>query len=98
MKIADNDDIGQKSKAIGQQERSIAQAVIDNVDVTIETYLGATSMTVAELNALKPGGVIALGAGLNDLVELRVNGVTIAHGELVAVGDRFGVRITAVAP
>ena len=43
------------------------------------------------------GGIVALEAGLNEMVELRVNGVTIAHGELVAVGDRFGVRIVKVA-
>ena len=73
-------------------------ALIENVDVTIETYLGATSMTVAELNALQSGSVVTLGAALNALVELRVNGVTIAHGELVAVGDKFGVRVTSVSP
>ena len=71
--------------------------LFENVDVTVETFVGETKMTLAQLNALKAGGVIALEASLNEMVELRVNGVTIAHGELVAVGDRFGVRIVKVA-
>jgi flagellar motor switch protein FliN len=72
--------------------------LIDAVGVTVETYLGSASMTVAELNALQTDGVVTLDAALNALVELRVNGVAIAHGELVAVGDKFGVRITSLAP
>src|SRR5262245_16206190 len=73
-------------------------ALVSNVDVAIETFIGGASMTIGELNALQPGGIVALTAALNELVELRVNGVTIAHGELVAVGDKFGVRITSLAP
>jgi len=76
----------------------LSNAVIENVDVTIETYLGATSLTIAALNQLRAGSVIALDAALNEVVELRLNGVCIAHGELVAVGDKFGVRITAISP
>ena len=71
--------------------------LLDSVDVRLETFVGETRMTLAQLNALKAGGIVALEAGLNEMVELRVNGVTIAHGELVAVGDRFGVRIVKVA-
>ena len=87
-----------------KDERSIAGgsprfgSLLDAVDVRVETFLGETQMTVAQLNALKAGGVITLDAPLSELVELRVNGVTIAHGELVTVGDQFGVRITSVAP
>jgi flagellar motor switch protein FliN/FliY len=73
-------------------------ALIQNVDVTIETFLGRTRVTVADLNALLVGSVVKLDATLNQPVELRVNGVTIAQGELVAVGDKFGVRITSVVP
>lgn len=72
--------------------------LIDAVGVTVETFLGATKMTVAELTAMQAGGVITLDTALSGLVELRVNGVAIARGELVAVGDKFGVRITSISP
>lgn len=72
--------------------------LVNNVDVVLETYLGATSMTIGQLNALEPGAVVTLDCPLNTEVELRVNGAVVANGELVAVGDKFGVRITALAP
>ncbi|MBC7768234.1 MAG: FliM/FliN family flagellar motor switch protein [Phycisphaerales bacterium] len=77
---------------------SLRANLADNVDVAIETFLGGANMNIGELNALLAGGVVTLDCALNALVELRVNGVPIAHGELVAVGDKFGVRITTLAP
>lgn len=76
----------------------LPDSVVDNVDVALETYIGAATMRVGELKALETGAVVTLGSPLNALVELRLNGVTVAHGELVAVGDRFGVRITTLTP
>jgi flagellar motor switch protein FliN len=73
-------------------------SLIDAVGVTVETYLGGAHMTVAELNALPNGALITLDQALNAFVELRVNGLAIARGELVAVGDKFGVRIVALSP
>jgi flagellar motor switch protein FliN/FliY len=81
----------------GQSTR-LLNTLIDHVDVTVETYVGSSRLSIAELNALKTGSVLPLDAGLNDMVEVRVNGVVIAYGELVAVGDKFGVRITAITP
>jgi flagellar motor switch protein FliN/FliY len=85
-------------KAPARGALRLPESVVDNVDVALETYLGGAVMRVAELKALETGGVVTLDSNLNALVELRLNGLTVAHGELVAVGDRFGVRITALAP
>jgi flagellar motor switch protein FliN/FliY len=75
----------------------INPALIDSVEVSLEAYLGEARLTVGELGALKPGSVLALDSGLDRAVELRLNGVSVARGELVAVGDRFGVRLTEIA-
>ncbi len=71
----------------------INKKLIDNVGVTLEAFLGEARMTVAELTSLKEDAVVPLEAALNHAVELRLNGVPVGRGELVAVGDRFGVRI-----
>lgn len=71
--------------------------LIDNVGVTLEAYLGGARMTVAELTNLKSDSVVSLDAALNQAVELRLNGVPVARGELVAVGDKFGVRLVEMA-
>jgi len=67
--------------------------LIENVSVALEAFLGGARMTVAELTALKEGAVVPLDAPFNQAVELRLNGEPVARGELVAVGDKFGVRL-----
>jgi flagellar motor switch/type III secretory pathway protein FliN len=52
---------------------------------------------VGDLSALDVGDVFTLDAKLGDPVELRLNGVAIAHGELVSMGEHFAVRIEKVA-
>ena len=75
----------------------IDQQLIANVEVSLEACLGSTVMTVGELMALKTGDTVAIDAALNRDVELKLNGVTVARGELVAVGTKFGVRLLEVA-
>jgi flagellar motor switch protein FliN/FliY len=52
---------------------------------------------VAELAALRDGAVVPLDAPLSQAVELRLNGVAVAKGELVSVGDRFAVRLLEIS-
>jgi flagellar motor switch protein FliN/FliY len=79
------------------EQAKINRALIDDVEVSLEAWLGEAKLKVADLSALSEGSVIPLQSGLNQAVELRLNGVSIARGELVAVGDRFGVRLTELA-
>jgi flagellar motor switch protein FliN/FliY len=76
---------------------SLESAILRNVNVTLKVRLGELSLSVQELLALRAGSVVKLGAQLNDLVELRLNDQVVARGEVVAVGDNFGVRIVEVA-
>ena len=86
-----------KTDTAAPSSRTLAARMIDDVEVEIEAFVGGTRMTVAELGALKPQSVVTLDAPLNQAVELRLNGVVIGQGELVAVGDRFGVRLSEIA-
>lgn len=84
-------------KPRGEEAAGINRKLIDNVAVSLEAFLGEARMTVAELAALDKDSVVPLGATLNQAVELRLNGVAVARGELVAVGDNFGVRLTEIS-
>lgn len=79
------------------RSKGINRALIDNVGVSLEAFLGDARMTVAELLDLKVDSLLLLGATLNQAVELRLNGVPVAKGELVAVGDNFAVRLTEIS-
>ena len=74
----------------------VDRELIDKVEVKLEAHLGTATMTVAELSQLGPDSIVALDTGLGAKVAVRLNGTTIAWGEIVAVGDKFGVRLTDV--
>ncbi len=58
---------------------------------------GRATSQVGDILALKEGAVLTLDAALNAPFDLMLGDTLIARGELVAVGDQFGIRITQVA-
>ena len=67
------------------------------VQVSLEARLGRADLTVEAMMALNAGAVVTLETGLADQVDLYLNDKLIARGEIVAVGDRYGVRIVDIA-
>lgn len=67
--------------------------LIGSVEVVLEAVLGSVTMSVTELMKLEKGSSIMLESSLERDVELRLNGIAVARGELVAVGEHYGVRI-----
>src|SRR5262245_42921930 len=68
--------------------------ILDEIKVTLEVQLGVAEISAARLFELRQGAVVPLQCSVSDLVEIRLNRNTIARGEIVAVDDCFGVRIT----
>ena len=71
--------------------------IIGAVEVVLEAYLGLTTIAVADLMKLKVGSSLILDSSLDRDVELRLNGVAVARGELVSIDDQYGVRILEIA-
>lgn len=76
----------------------IDAGLLRGVRLSLEAILGRTSMTAEDLMSLENGSLVTLETTLADHVELHVNDALIARGEIVAVGDNFGVRIVEIAP
>jgi flagellar motor switch protein FliN/FliY len=72
-------------------------AIFKDVRVQLRARLGEATLTVEDLLALKAGSVVTLDSPLNAPVELRLNASVVARGEIVAVGEHFGLRIVDVA-
>ena len=73
--------------------------LLQDVDVKLSVEIGSTSLTLRELLALGEQSVIELDRQANELLDVFVNGTLIGRGEVVTVGERFGVRMTElVAP
>jgi len=56
--------------------------------------IGSTRLTLRELLALGESSVIELDRQAGDLLDVFVNGTLIGRGEVVTVGERFGVKMT----
>ena len=68
-------------------------SLIGHVEVSCEAVLGNGTITVTQLEALRAGDTVPLDRSPADLVDVRVNGRTIARGEIVTLGDRFAIRL-----
>jgi flagellar motor switch protein FliN/FliY len=70
--------------------------VLLDVPVTLQLEVGRARVPIRNLLQLNPGSVIELERGAAEPLDVYVNGTLIAHGEVVVVNDRFGVRRTDV--
>lgn len=70
--------------------------VILDVPVSLSLEVGRTRMPIRNLLQLNRGSVVELERGAGDPLDVYVNGTLIAHGEVVVINDRFGVRLTDV--
>ena len=68
--------------------------LLQDVDVKLTVEIGSTQLTLRELLALSESSVIELDRAANELLDVFVNGTLIGRGEVVTVGERFGVRMT----
>lgn len=71
--------------------------LVRNVKVKAAVLLGETEVSVGRLFDLRSGDVLELQRGTDEPVELQLEGKLVARGELVAVGDHLGLRITEIA-
>jgi flagellar motor switch protein FliN len=67
-----------------------------DVPVELAVEIGRTTMTIRQTMALAPGSVVILDRMAGEPVDLLVNGKRIARGEVVAIDEEFGLRITEV--
>ena len=71
--------------------------LVGHIPVTMSAVVGSVSISVERLFALKKGEVLEMNETLDAPLTLMLNGKPVARGELVAVGDNFGIRITELA-
>lgn len=77
------------------QTNASVDFVLD-VPMTVEAVLGMTDLTVREVLEVGPGSVIELDRAYGEPVDLFLNGRLVARGDVVIIGDNFGVKITEI--
>ena len=71
--------------------------VLENIEVKLTVEVGSTEIKIRDLLRLNEGSVVELDRLAGDPLDILANGTTIAKGEVVMVGERFGIRFTEVA-
>lgn len=70
--------------------------VIMDIPVNIAMEVGSTEIAIRNLLQLNQGSVIELDRLAGEPLDVKVNGTLIAHGEVVMVNEKFGIRLTDV--
>lgn len=70
--------------------------VILDIPVTIAMEIGRTRISIRNLLQLNQGSVIELDRLAGEPMDVLVNGTLVAHGEVVVVNEKFGIRLTDV--
>ncbi|MBK1735676.1 flagellar motor switch protein FliN [Halorhodospira abdelmalekii] len=78
----------------GEEEGNID--VILDIPVTLSMEIGRTQISIRHLLQLNQGSVVELDRLAGEPLDVMVNGTLIAHGEVVVVNERFGIRLTDV--
>ena len=70
--------------------------VLNAVMVRVSAHVGSCKMTISDVLKLGSGSLIQLDRQAGAAVDLLVNGRAIARGEIVAIDDRYGLRVTEI--
>ena len=80
---------------ITQEEKKKLDTILD-IPVNISMEVGRSQISIRNLLQLNQGSVVELDRVAGEPLDVLVNGTLIAHGEVVVVNDKFGIRLTDV--
>ncbi len=86
----------EEADGIAGGDEDVNLDVILDVPVTLSMEIGRTKINIRNLLQLNQGSVVELDRYAGEPMDVLVNGTLIAHGEVVVVNDKFGIRLTDV--
>lgn len=70
--------------------------VLLDVPLSMSLEVGRSKLSIRDLLQLNQGSVVELDRGAGEPLDVMVNGTLVAHGEVVVVNEKFGIRLTDV--
>lgn len=83
------------SERLGEEQAQNLDLIM-SVPLEVSVEIGRTTRKVEEILAFSKGTLVVLDKLAGDQVDVFVNGLCVAHGDVVVIDDNFGVRITEV--
>ena len=94
VQVAELDELEDDSQITPTEKRKL-DTILD-IPVTISMEVGRSHISIRNLLQLNQGSVVELDRVAGEPLDVLVNGTLIAHGEVVVVNDKFGIRLTDV--
>ena len=91
---AEFQDLASNGNALSTGEPNLN--VILDIPVTLSMEIGRTEVPIQDLLALNRGSVVELDRLAGEPMDVLINGTLIAHGEVVVINEKFGIRLTDV--
>ena len=89
------DELKDTTAPLSAEEHARLDSILD-IPVTISMEVGRSKINIRNLLQLNQGSVVELDRIAGEPLDVLVNGTLIAHGEVVVVNDKFGIRLTDV--
>lgn len=104
-KTVDETPTSEKSEQIETSDKGLSPEnsavnnlrVLENIEVRLTVEVGNTEIKIKDLLRLNEGSVVELDRLAGEPLDILANGTKIAKGEVVMVGERFGIRFTEVS-
>ncbi|MEH6393542.1 flagellar motor switch protein FliN [Pseudoalteromonas sp.] len=94
-KVTELDELSDTKHEMSGEEKRKLDTILD-IPVTISMEVGRSKINIRNLLQLNQGSVVELDRVAGEPLDVLVNGTLIAHGEVVVVNDKFGIRLTDV--
>ena len=94
-KAIELEELTEENAPITGEEKRKLDAILD-IPITISMEVGRSHISIRNLLQLNQGSVVELDRVAGESLDVLVNGTLIAHGEVVVVNDKFGIRLTDV--
>ncbi|EKE80517.1 flagellar motor switch protein FliN [Idiomarina xiamenensis] len=95
VRTAELEELSHDEQSLNGEEKRKLDAILD-IPVTISMEVGRSQISIRNLLQLNQGSVVELERVAGEPLDVLVNGTLIAHGEVVVVNDKFGIRLTDV--
>jgi flagellar motor switch protein FliN/FliY len=95
VETAELEVLSEDKSPITVEERRKLDTILD-IPVTISMEVGRSKISIRNLLQLNQGSVVELDRVAGEPLDVMINGTLIAHGEVVVVNDKFGIRLTDV--
>ncbi|MBU1191917.1 MAG: flagellar motor switch protein FliN [Gammaproteobacteria bacterium] len=93
--VAELNDLESDNMPIAHENETNLDMILD-IPVTIAMEIGRTKISIRNLLQLNQGSVVELDRLAGEPMDVLVNGTLVAHGEVVVVNEKFGIRLTDV--